>query len=185
MLATPQATPAESFLKKDPSFLNESVKSVHVRFTLPDSKLMEPILSAYDFCAPETKTNQYLAGECYIGKTRNVGVKAFLLELEDAGYELIHANSCVVTAHHVNYVFRRKPHNVVPQPADFVAIKKKYHPLLSRFAGLNWVVRAYCNPHAQNVGEYGQSITCENFGNNPSLRPDKFLRIIDEHIVVD
>ena len=174
---TSQALSTTAKMQTDPACLDGSVEGIRIQFSFNNRDATSPWIwsMADDTLAArrERKEKEVTQpGIQFVPHAPNVGLRAFLFELEDAGY--IMTDAVAQSRPHptqkgqmylmVRFIFHKLP-LTAPIQADFAAlIEQHYKPTLERLAReAMWRVRGYRNPLPREGGQqmFGMSINCE------------------------
>lgn len=172
--------------------LDSTVRTLMMLFIFTDRNLISSYLWQTEL---EHKHEERLApGAKIILPTLHVGTRAFLFELRDTDFMMVDAsgmerqNNSGRTGYIARFVFARPPLTEEPTPRYHAYIADHGWPSLERLCKeAMWQLCAFRNPRKDGVGI---SINCNarmpyKSVSGASLKPDKFLRISENHILLE
>lgn len=135
-------------------------------------------------------------GVQFIMPQRDVGVKAFVFELKDAGFVLTNAFSQVRASprpetkgknyYMVRFIFSAQPLREPIEPFFAKGLTERYEPALKALCSEPWRVRAYRNPRPEAPQLAAMSVNLESWAFKPvSAHPCSYLRLTNGRIELD
>lgn len=176
----------------DPALIDLSVSSILMRFVLPNKDAVDGNLWSYQHellrASRKDDDRAPIPGVKFIEPNHGVGLRAFMFELAAAGFVLVDA-TCTEAPHHKRreqtvltamFLFERAPQAVEPR---FKQALEDYgiRSLTNLCKKSAWQTCVFRNPTPPGCM---MSINCAHPVSTAKQTPDKYLRILDECMVL-